>query len=1010
MALVELIPIGTFLALLTDQVIKTVQAARDLIQEESFKTLSEYLSNIIPVLEELQRRQLKDSNAARQALEYLEEDVKKANHLVEKCKNCSRFYLLLKCRHIVKEVQDVTRDIGRSLAALSLASTEILSDISDKVNILHNEMQKAEFQASQSQVRIVERLAKGLQEQKSDQNFANDMLEAIAEAVGVPVEPTEINKELESFRREKEEAAERKEQAEVLFLEQVIKLLSRADAANDQEEVKEQYYRRVQTIEKYKQDEYIPPLKSFMCPIEQTAVMVDPVSLCTGTTCERAAIESWIISGQRRDPETGQYLEDLTLRPNVCLRQSIEEWRELNYCLKIRSAKGKLLSESNLDNKEALMQLQELIRENKINKDWIGIEGIIFKIVSLLGSSHDKDVKRMVLITLKAIVDRHVRNKDRLVESGGVDRIVHCLGRDPSISKPAVDLLFDLLQDGSGWNAAILKRVTQQTSSILFLVMLLNGPVTESAEKAETILLKLCDDDDNNISRAANANWYKPLINRLCQGVELSRISMAEVLVKMELVDQNIKLLGEEGAIRPLVEMVSGSLESKKSAFAALSKLSNCRENKNLIASAGGVPLILEQMFSSHVPVPVPAIIRASCSEILEKLSDDGIEFLVDANGALLELERIITDLLAIQQNKALSPSIRKPSLRALLGIYKSEDGLREKAVAAANGVSVILTLLEDADPEIRKLAMNLLFRLAQYEPQGIADFLLVQQRLEAFMDFLKDESPGNIQTAAAGLLAYLPKSEVELTRNLIALGVLPVILNIMKSGTTEAKENALGALFRFTDPANVEMQRMVVEQGAYPLLVSFLRSGTVTAKARAAALIGNLSLSSPKLTAMPKTASFWCFRPSHVPVCEAHGGVCSVQISFCLLEANALPELVRLLQERVHVTALEALTALATLVQEDLPNRGSNVLHNAKAIGPILEVLNWGMPALKEEVLSLLEKVFVAREVGDFYCLMARIPLVALTTQSHEDGQLGRKAARVLALLEQYSRSMPLV
>lgn len=412
MALVELIPIGTFLALLTKEVVETALAAKDvLIEKESFRVLANYLDDIEPVLKELQVRGLKDTQAARKALEFLKEDVKNAKNLIEKYRNRAPFYLLLQCRRIVKEVQDVTQDIGRSMASLSLASAEILSDISEKVNKLHYDMQRAEFEASQSQLRTLEKLYQGVQEQKSDQNFANDMLEEIARAVGVPIEPSEISKQLANFRREKEEAAERKEQMEVLFLEQVIKLLSRADAANDLEEIKAQYERRVQTIEKYKQDEYIPPLKTFLCPIERTTVMVDPVSLCTGTTCERAAIGAWFNNGQRTDPETGQFLDDLTLRSNVCLRQSIEEWRELNYCLKIRSAKGKLMSGVDSKAEEALGQIQELINDNSINKDWIAIEGIIEIIVSLLGSLHNKGMRKRILITLKAVIDEHARNK-----------------------------------------------------------------------------------------------------------------------------------------------------------------------------------------------------------------------------------------------------------------------------------------------------------------------------------------------------------------------------------------------------------------------------------------------------------------------------------------------------------------------------------------------------------------------------------------------------------------------
>lgn len=412
MSLVDLLPIGVALSLLTKKVLETASAAKDvLIDKESFKGLSKYLYDIEPFLKELQRRELNDSQATRQALVIFEEDVKKAKFLVEKYKNCGRFYLLIKCRCIVKEVQDITRDIGRSLAALSVASIEILADISETVNGLHIEMQKAEFVACQSQLQIVEKLDQALQEQIVDQTFANIMIEEIARAVGVSIEPSEISKELDIFRKEKEEAAARKEQAEVLFLEQVIKLLSRADAANYQEEVRAQYCLRVQNIERFdEQTEYIPPLKAFMCPIEKI-VMVDPVSLCTGTACEGTAIQAWIDSGKRTDPETGQFLDDLTLIPNSGLRQTIQEWRELNYCLSIRSVKGKLQSDNDLDAEEALSQIHELIKENPINRDWVAFEGIIDILVVLLGSSHNRGVKGWVLVTLRVVVEGHAWNK-----------------------------------------------------------------------------------------------------------------------------------------------------------------------------------------------------------------------------------------------------------------------------------------------------------------------------------------------------------------------------------------------------------------------------------------------------------------------------------------------------------------------------------------------------------------------------------------------------------------------
>lgn len=81
-----------------------------------------------------------------------------------------------------------------------------------------------------------------------------------------------------------------------------------------------------------------------------------------------------------------------------------------------------------------------------------------------------------------------------------------------------MELLYELLQDRSGWNGSVCKKLSQQCSAILFLVTLLKGQVMKSAVYAETILNKLVEIDEENISRAAKSGWYKPLIDRIVQG------------------------------------------------------------------------------------------------------------------------------------------------------------------------------------------------------------------------------------------------------------------------------------------------------------------------------------------------------------------------------------------------------------------------------------------------------------------------------------------------------------
>ena len=55
------------------------------------------------------------------------------------------------------------------------------------------------------------------------------------------------------------------------------------------------------------------------------------------------------------------------------------------------------------------------MRENSINKDWISIAGLTDIVISILGSSHNKGVKRKILVTLKGVVEGHTRNKVSII-------------------------------------------------------------------------------------------------------------------------------------------------------------------------------------------------------------------------------------------------------------------------------------------------------------------------------------------------------------------------------------------------------------------------------------------------------------------------------------------------------------------------------------------------------------------------------------------------------------------
>lgn len=325
--------------------------------------------------------------------------------------------------------------------------------------------------------------------------------------------------------------------------------------------------------------------------------MVDPVSLCTGTTCERAALESWFACGEKTDPETGEILHHFSYRANIQLRQAIQEWRELNYCVKIRRCKENMILDVNSSVEETIEQIRVLIRENHINKNWIPISGLTDIAVAMLGSTVDGEVKKALLVTLK---EGHAINKVIFIENQGIERLVLCLTLDSRISKAAVELLYEVLLDRSGWNISYCRMVSKNCDVIHLLVSLLKHPIDEITKTVEEILVKLCDADENVI-RAAKVNWFRPLVDKVVQGSASVRTSMLKELVNLEFDEEKIRVLGEEGIIPPLLEMASGNIESKDLSIRILVKLSTFHQNKRLIANSGGVSLILNLLFPSHI-------------------------------------------------------------------------------------------------------------------------------------------------------------------------------------------------------------------------------------------------------------------------------------------------------------------------------------------------------------------------------------------------------------------------
>ncbi|CAH1436565.1 unnamed protein product [Lactuca virosa] len=119
----------------------------------------------------------------------------------------------------------------------------------------------------------------------------------------------------------------------------------------------------------------------FVCPISLD-IMKDPVTLSTGITYDREAIEKWLYTRKNSTcPITKQVLTDLELTPNHTLRRLIQSWCTINGPYGIerfptpripisKSQILKLLQDSKSPNMQmkCLKRLKTIVLESDMNK------------------------------------------------------------------------------------------------------------------------------------------------------------------------------------------------------------------------------------------------------------------------------------------------------------------------------------------------------------------------------------------------------------------------------------------------------------------------------------------------------------------------------------------------------------------------------------------------------------------------------------------------------------------
>ena len=318
--------------------------------------------------------------------------------------------------------------------------------------------------------------------------------------------------------------------------------------------------------------------------------------------------------------------------------------------------------------------------------------------------------------------------------------------------------------------------------------------------------------------------------------------------------------------------------------------------------------------------------------------------------------------------------------------------------------MQVLVQLCEHDDPNVRANAVKLLYCLIEDGDEAIILEHVGQKFIETLLRIIQLSNVEEATTCAMGIISNLPENP-QITQWLLDAGALPVISKFIPDSKHNDPrkyhlvENATGAMRRFTASTNTEWQKSAAEAGIIPVLVQLLDFGTTVMKKCAAISLARFSESSLELSRpIPKRKGFFCFSAPPETGCLIHGGICAVESSFCLVEADAVEPLVRVLQDPDPGTCEAALDALLTLIDGIKLQNGSKVLAEANAIPLIIGFLSSSSPRLQEKALNTLERIFRLQELKQKYGSSAQMPLVDLTLRGNS--RMKSLSARILAHL----------
>ncbi|TYJ99148.1 U-box domain-containing protein 19-like [Cucumis melo var. makuwa] len=403
--------------------------------------------------------------------------------------------------------------------------------------------------------------------------------------------------------------------------------------------------------------------EDFRCPIS-LELMIDPVTVSTGQTYDRASIQKWLSAGNFICPKTGERLTSLELVPNSSLKKLINQ-----FCADNGISLAKFNARSHDITRTIIPGSLAAAEAIKFTSEFL-LRRLVF------GTSTEKN---KAAYEIRLLAKSNIFNRSCLIKAGTIPPLLNLLSSfDKSTQENAI--------------AAILKLSKHSTGKILvmengglppILSVLKSGFCLESRQLAAATLFYLSSVKEYRKLIGEIPDAITGLIDLIKEGTTCGKKNAVVAIFGLLLCPKNNKTVLNSGAVPILLDIIATSNNSEliSDSLAVIAALAESTEGSNAILQASALPLLIKTLNSESALAG-----KEYCVSTLRSLCSHGGE---EVAAALAGDRTIAGSLYSVVTEGNAAAGKKARSLLKILHKFREDDVVAYTAVDQERSVDV---------------------------------------------------------------------------------------------------------------------------------------------------------------------------------------------------------------------------------------------------------------------------------------------------------------------------------